>query len=457
MQVTSYTTRGGIAVTREIRDEALSAGRQRAGRGARPSPRRAVFVELRVSRPLYALGHGVCRSAAGLYRARPRLFDRGAEPARPGTAAGDRRRRSRACRRSRRAQIGDDRLDGEIAETAERVSRRSSAAASPRCFRCCARWSTCSAAPRTSISASTAPSATIWCFSSSRCGCTCRAPTTSATWCSICPTRSWSSTTCARIAATHRYEFESAASRPRGCRARPRRRPIAPTCAPAVGRARAITARANMRRWSSAPRRPSAAAICSRWCPASCSPIAAPTRRASSFERLRQANPAPYGALINLGDGEFLVSASPEMYVRVEGRRIETCPISGTIARGRDPVEDAERIRELLNSTKDESELTMCTDVDRNDKSRVSIAGQRAGDRPPPDRALFAADPHGRPCRGRIAPGIRRARRVSEPCLGGDRDRRPKALGDPLYRGAGALVAALVWRRDRPASPSTAT
>ena len=93
------------------------------------------------------------------------------------------------------------------------------------------------------------------------------------------------------------------------------------------------------------------------------------------FHRLRQANPAPYGALINLGQGEFLVSASPEMYVRVEGRRIETCPISGTIARGRDPLEDADRILELLNSKKDESELTMCTDVDRNDKSRVCTPG----------------------------------------------------------------------------------
>ena len=98
------------------------------------------------------------------------------------------------------------------------------------------------------------------------------------------------------------------------------------------------------------------------------------------FQRLRQANPAPYGALVNLGDGEFLVSASPEMYVRVEKiadgrRRIETCPICGTIRRGADALEDAARIRELLNSTKDESELTMCTDVDRNDKSRVCVAG----------------------------------------------------------------------------------
>ena len=93
------------------------------------------------------------------------------------------------------------------------------------------------------------------------------------------------------------------------------------------------------------------------------------------FERLKKANPAPYGAIINLGAGEFLVAASPEMYVRVEGRRVETCPISGTIRRGADPIEDADRILELLNSKKDESELTMCTDVDRNDKSRVCVAG----------------------------------------------------------------------------------
>ena len=93
------------------------------------------------------------------------------------------------------------------------------------------------------------------------------------------------------------------------------------------------------------------------------------------FRRLRERNPAPYGALINLGAGEYLVAASPEMYVRVEGRRIETCPISGTIARGRNAIGDAAQIRELLNSVKEESELTMCTDVDRNDKSRVCEAG----------------------------------------------------------------------------------
>lgn len=93
------------------------------------------------------------------------------------------------------------------------------------------------------------------------------------------------------------------------------------------------------------------------------------------FARLKKRNPAPYGALINLGEREYLVAASPEMYVRVDGRRIETCPISGTIARGKNAIGDAAQIRKLLNSEKEESELTMCTDVDRNDKSRVCDAG----------------------------------------------------------------------------------
>ncbi len=93
------------------------------------------------------------------------------------------------------------------------------------------------------------------------------------------------------------------------------------------------------------------------------------------FERLATENPSPYGAFMNLGDGEALVAASPEMYVRVEGDRVETCPISGTAPRGRDALEDAENVRKLLNSEKDKAELTMCTDVDRNDKSRICTPG----------------------------------------------------------------------------------
>ncbi|MEU9844672.1 anthranilate synthase component I, partial [Actinomadura sp. NPDC048032] len=96
---------------------------------------------------------------------------------------------------------------------------------------------------------------------------------------------------------------------------------------------------------------------------------------AAFFERLRESNPAPYEFLFNLGEGEFLVGASPEMFVRVSGDRVETCPIAGTIRRGADPLEDAEQIRTILSSAKDESELTMCTDVDRNDKSRICVPG----------------------------------------------------------------------------------
>jgi anthranilate synthase len=96
---------------------------------------------------------------------------------------------------------------------------------------------------------------------------------------------------------------------------------------------------------------------------------------AAFYERLRQRNPAPYEFFLNLGEGEYLVGASPEMYVRVTGDRVETCPIAGTIARGADALGDAENIRALLTSAKEESELTMCTDVDRNDKSRVCEPG----------------------------------------------------------------------------------
>jgi len=92
-------------------------------------------------------------------------------------------------------------------------------------------------------------------------------------------------------------------------------------------------------------------------------------------KRLKEINPSPYSFFINLGNQEYLVGASPEMFVRVNGRRIETCPISGTIKRGADPIEDSAQILKLLNSKKDESELTMCSDVDRNDKSRVCEPG----------------------------------------------------------------------------------
>ena len=99
------------------------------------------------------------------------------------------------------------------------------------------------------------------------------------------------------------------------------------------------------------------------------------TQPSEISRRLKSINPSPYSFFINLGEGEYLIGASPEMFVRVSGRRVETCPISGTIKRGDDAISDSEQILKLLNSKKDESELTMCSDVDRNDKSRVCEPG----------------------------------------------------------------------------------
>lgn len=107
----------------------------------------------------------------------------------------------------------------------------------------------------------------------------------------------------------------------------------------------------------------------------------AETPPSTLFRRLRARNPSPYGFFINLGEDEFLVGASPEMFVRCQKTpdndliRVETCPISGTVARGEDALEDAKRVKSLIINSKEESELTMCTDVDRNDKSRICIPG----------------------------------------------------------------------------------
>jgi anthranilate synthase len=178
-----------------------------------------------------------------------------------------------------------------------------------------------------------------------------------------------------QIAATHRYEFEVSGLMTNGL---PRATPPAPYRSDDIPAVHPLDSDHGPGEYAALVERAKEAFIRGDLFEVVCGQLLADRcrdRPSLVFNRLRQANPAPYGALINLGAGEFLVAASPEMYVRVDGRRIETCPISGTIARGRDPVEDAERIRELLNSVKDESELTMCTDVDRNDKSRVCVPG----------------------------------------------------------------------------------
>lgn len=92
------------------------------------------------------------------------------------------------------------------------------------------------------------------------------------------------------------------------------------------------------------------------------------------YHKMRAINPSPYEFFLQFGD-EQLIGTSPEMFVRVEGDRVESCPLSGTARRTGNAMEDATRLRDLLNSEKDEVELTMCTDVDRNDKARICVPG----------------------------------------------------------------------------------
>lgn len=100
------------------------------------------------------------------------------------------------------------------------------------------------------------------------------------------------------------------------------------------------------------------------------------------FEELEAINPSPYGFLANLG-GEHILGTSPEMFVRVRGKAVESCPISGTLRRGANAQEDADQIFRLLSSKKAEAELTMSTDLDVDDKARVcepgsvSVVGRR--------------------------------------------------------------------------------
>jgi para-aminobenzoate synthetase component 1 len=93
------------------------------------------------------------------------------------------------------------------------------------------------------------------------------------------------------------------------------------------------------------------------------------------YLRLREKNPAPYGAYLDLGQGAAVLSTSPELFLRVRGRGVVTRPIKGTRPRGQDPASDARLREELRGSEKDLAELAMIVDLERNDLGRVCAPG----------------------------------------------------------------------------------
>lgn len=92
------------------------------------------------------------------------------------------------------------------------------------------------------------------------------------------------------------------------------------------------------------------------------------------YAKLRELNPAPFASYIDFGAGHIL-SSSPERFIKITGKHIETRPIKGTFPRGKTNEEDIAFREALLSSEKDKSELLMIVDLERNDIGKVAEIG----------------------------------------------------------------------------------
>jgi anthranilate synthase component 1 len=92
------------------------------------------------------------------------------------------------------------------------------------------------------------------------------------------------------------------------------------------------------------------------------------------YRALRHVNPSPYMYFLKMGE-RSIVGSSPEMLVRVEGRKVQTHPIAGTRPRGTSDADDQRLADELVRNVKERAEHVMLVDLGRNDIGRVSTYG----------------------------------------------------------------------------------
>jgi para-aminobenzoate synthetase component 1 len=95
----------------------------------------------------------------------------------------------------------------------------------------------------------------------------------------------------------------------------------------------------------------------------------------AAYCALREACPTPFSGFQSLPDGDAVLSLSPERFVKVSQRHVETRPIKGTRPRGQTPGQDAANAAELLASPKDRAENLMIVDLLRNDLGRTCRIG----------------------------------------------------------------------------------
>lgn len=92
------------------------------------------------------------------------------------------------------------------------------------------------------------------------------------------------------------------------------------------------------------------------------------------YFRLRSESPSPHAGFLRYGE-QSVISASPELFLRLRRSQVETRPIKGTRPRIGSPQADEIALSELNTSAKDRAELNMIVDLLRNDLGRVCAYG----------------------------------------------------------------------------------